>query len=120
MPKAHICNNKLQNLVQTLPLLWQQPISVMGKTRPGSERKKHIYVQHIFLLALRFKLLFTAPLGHEEKLTAKKKNTNMVSLSDKAKKIGSATLRAERPAKSKTRLLRQNLGGLGRWPHSCI
>ena len=71
-------------------------------------------MQRVFLLALGFKLLFTAPLGHEEKLTAKKKNTNMVSLSDKAKKVGSSTLRAERPAKSKNRFLRQNLGDLGR------
>ena len=45
---------------------------------------------------------------------AKKKNTNMASLNDKTKKVGSATLRAERPAKSKHRLLRQNLGDLGR------
>ena len=71
-------------------------------------------MQRIFLLALDFKLLFTAPLGHEEKLTAKKKNTNMVSLSDKAKKVGSSALRNERPAKSKNRFFRQNLGDLGR------
>ena len=59
---AHICKI-LYKLY--LYLVWQQPTSVMGKTRPGSD-KKHVYVQRIFLLALGFKLLFTAPLGQSQ------------------------------------------------------